>query len=77
MQNIVQLQVFSLCSGFNRLRMHNKNGTTVAFAEYATVAQATQAMYQLQGKLLSSSDRGGIRIEFAKNKMGDYNNGCW
>lgn len=33
--------------------------------------QATQAMNSLQGFTLLSSDRGGMRIEFAKNKMGD------
>ena len=33
--------------------------------------QATEALNRLQGFVLLSSDRGGIRIEYAKNKMGE------
>lgn len=33
--------------------------------------QATDAMNRLQGFVLLSSDRGGIRIEYAKHKMGE------
>lgn len=35
------------------------------------VRQAFQAMSSLQGFSLLSSDRGGIRIEYAKHKMGE------
>ena len=32
---------------------------------------ANEALTRLQGFVLLSSERGGIRIEFAKNKMGE------
>ena len=35
------------------------------------VRYATEAFNRLQGFVLLSSERGGIRIEFAKNKMGE------
>ncbi|VDN43728.1 unnamed protein product [Gongylonema pulchrum] len=66
-------QVFRACPGFTRLRLHTKGGSTVAFAEFSDVRQATIAMSQLQGAHIASSDRGGIRIEYAKNKMSDVN----
>lgn len=41
----------------------------VAFVEFKDVATAAAAMSALQGKFLLSSDRGAMRIEFAKSKM--------
>uniref|UniRef100_A0A0L8G748 RRM domain-containing protein n=1 Tax=Octopus bimaculoides TaxID=37653 RepID=A0A0L8G748_OCTBM len=43
------------------------------------VRQATEAMNRLHGFVLLSSDRGGIRIEYAKNKMGEVlmPSVCW
>ena len=35
------------------------------------IALATEAMNKLQGAVLPSSERGGIRIEYARTKMGD------
>ncbi|GAB6019127.1 hypothetical protein CHUAL_000745 [Chamberlinius hualienensis] len=63
--------VFGSFAGFSRLRMHNKGGSPVAFVEYQDIRFAAQAMNSLQGFGLVSSDRGGIRIEYAKNKMGE------
>lgn len=63
--------LFSSFPGFCRLRMHNKGGSPVAFVEFQDVRQATEAMNRLHGFVLLSSDRGGIRIEYAKNKMGE------
>ncbi|XP_054927338.1 uncharacterized protein cpo isoform X12 [Dermacentor andersoni] len=63
--------LFGSFPGFCRLRMHNKGGAPVAFVEYQDVRLATHAMNALQGCVLFSSDRGGVRIEFAKNKMGE------
>lgn len=45
------------------------NHIPVAFVEFRDVHCAGQAMQLLQGKYLLSSDRGAIRIEFAKLKM--------
>ncbi|XP_062605418.1 U1 small nuclear ribonucleoprotein A-like isoform X2 [Saccostrea cucullata] len=63
--------LFNSFQGFSRLRMHNKGGSPVAFVEFQDVRQAGEAMGRLQGFVLLSSDRGGIRIEYAKNKMGE------
>ncbi|CAG2168883.1 unnamed protein product, partial [Oppiella nova] len=51
-------ELFGSFPGFCRLRMHNKGGAPVAFVEYTAY-------------VLFSSDRGGMRIEYAKNKMGE------
>lgn len=67
--------LFSSFPGFCRLRMHNKGGSPVAFVEFQDVRQATEAMNRLHGFVLLSSDRGGIRIEYAKNKMGEVGQG--
>ncbi|KXJ82401.1 hypothetical protein RP20_CCG013923 [Aedes albopictus] len=48
--------------------MANPN-VPVAFVEFKDVASAAAAMCALQGKYLLSSDRGAMRIEFAKSKM--------
>lgn len=43
----------------------------MAFVEFQDVRYAAQAMAALQGSLLLSSDRGPIRIEYAKSKMAE------
>ncbi|CEF67899.1 RNA recognition motif domain and Nucleotide-binding, alpha-beta plait domain-containing protein [Strongyloides ratti] len=45
----------------------------VAFVEYGDIRQATQVLHSLQGFKLTNSERGGIRIEYAKTRMGDIN----
>lgn len=60
--------------GFSRLRMHSKSSPTpgsipVAFVEFKDAACAASAMALLQGTFLLSSDRGAIRIEFARSRM--------
>ena len=47
------------------MRMHNKGSSPVAFAEYRDMRTATDAMNRLQGFILLSSERGGIRIEYS------------
>lgn len=41
----------------------------VAFAEFRDAECASSAMISLQGTYLLSSDRGPIRVEYAKSKM--------
>lgn len=65
--------VFKTFPGFCRLRLHSKGGTSVAFVEYMDVRAASSAMLALQGIQVSSADRGGLRIEYARNKMADVN----
>ncbi|XP_026683623.1 cell wall integrity protein scw1-like [Diaphorina citri] len=63
--------IFGSFPGFSRVRMHNKGGSPVAFIEYTDVNFAIQAMSNLNGSYLASSDRGAIRIEYAKTKMAE------
>ncbi|XP_056646726.1 protein couch potato [Diorhabda sublineata] len=62
-------EIFASFPGFCRLRMHTKGGSPVAFMEYQDVRCAAHVMAALQGSFLLSSDRGPIRIEYAKSKM--------
>eukprot|EP00741_Cyanophora_paradoxa_P017339 tig00020961_g16749.t1 len=58
--------------GFQRLRLNNENPQVlpVAFAGFVSTEAAAEAMRGLQGVMLPSSERGGLRIEFARNPMG-------
>ncbi|XP_070546412.1 RNA-binding protein, mRNA-processing factor 2a-like isoform X2 [Ptychodera flava] len=64
-------ELFAGLPGFSRLRFHNKGGAPCCFVEFQSIVFANQALSQLQGYVMLSSDRGGLRIEFARNKMGD------
>nr|XP_002740760.2 PREDICTED: protein couch potato-like isoform X1 [Saccoglossus kowalevskii] len=64
-------ELFGRIPGFSRLRLHNKGGAPCCFVEFQNVVFASQALNQMQGQVMFSSDRGGLRIEFAKNKMGE------
>lgn len=73
LQYYTYIILFSL-PGFSRLRMHTKctsqgNSIPVAFVEFKDIGSAGSAMAALQGTFLLSSDRGPIRIEYAKSKM--------
>lgn len=71
------LQIFCAYPGFIRLRLHTRNDTTVAFVEFRDVRHATLVMNALQGHRISNAHRGGgIRIEYARNRMGDVT-GQW
>ncbi|KAL7078607.1 hypothetical protein ACQ4LE_002310 [Meloidogyne hapla] len=65
--------IFSIFPGFSRIRMHTKRGSPVAFVEFFEVGQAVHVMHALQGFGLSANNGvgTGIRIEFAKTRMGD------
>ncbi|CAJ0930008.1 unnamed protein product, partial [Mesorhabditis belari] len=63
--------LFKAFSGMVRLRLHAKGGSAVAFVEYNDIRAATQAMMHLNGVTVPSNDRGGMRIEYARNKMAD------
>ncbi|XP_065184003.1 RNA-binding protein with multiple splicing 2-like isoform X2 [Sycon ciliatum] len=64
-------EVFGRFPGFRRLRLHSKGSTPVAFVEFTDETFAHNSLVYLQGFQLLSSERGGIRIEFARNRMGD------
>ncbi|OQV16363.1 putative Protein couch potato [Hypsibius exemplaris] len=65
--------LFSVFPGFSRYRVNTKGGSPVAFVDFADVRCATNAMLSLQGMMLTTSERSGIRIEYAKHKMADAN----
>jgi len=63
--------VFANTPGFLDVTLYKKGISPVAFVKYIDVRCAALAMAALQGSLLRYSDRGGIRIEFARSKIGD------
>eukprot|EP00871_Galdieria_phlegrea_P005870 jgi/Galph1/770/GphlegSOOS_G5467.1 len=72
-QSVTQAELenlFSRCTGFKRVRLNIKDERApVAFVEFTDTIYSTQAMQQCQNVPLPSSEKGGIRIEFARNKM--------
>jgi len=65
-------QVFAKFPSFQRIKiLRNKNTTPVAFVEYADVCYSVQAKTYLSGHVFQSSEHGGLRIEYARNKMGE------
>lgn len=64
--------IFSRFHSFRRIKMlRNKNTTPVAFVEYGDVFSSMQAKNTLSGLVLPTSENGGMRIEYARNKMGE------
>ncbi|KAL6873714.1 hypothetical protein ACP4OV_013796 [Aristida adscensionis] len=64
------IDVFSSCPGFVKLKMQKKIGAPVAFVDYMDVSSSTEALNRLQGVILYSSPGEGIRLEYAKSRMG-------
>ncbi|XP_071703262.1 uncharacterized protein [Rutidosis leptorrhynchoides] len=64
-------QVFSRCRGYLKLKMQSTYGTPVAFVDFEDTACSNEALNHLQGTVLHSSITGeGMRLEFAKSRMG-------
>ncbi|KAL5705642.1 hypothetical protein ACHQM5_023920 [Ranunculus cassubicifolius] len=64
------IQVFSRCQGFLKLKMQNKNGAPVAFVDFQDVECSTTALSTLQDTVLYTSPGEGMRLEYAKSRMG-------
>ncbi|XP_039844567.1 serine/arginine-rich splicing factor SR34B-like isoform X3 [Panicum virgatum] len=58
------------CAGFVKLKMQNKLGAPVAFVDFKDANSSTEALNRLQGVVLYSSPGEGIRLEYAKSRMG-------
>ncbi|XP_064981358.1 uncharacterized protein LOC103997629 isoform X4 [Musa acuminata AAA Group] len=58
------------CPGFLKLKMQNKNGVPVAFVDFQDTSSSTGARNHLQGTILYSSVGEGMRLEYAKSRMG-------
>lgn len=65
------IDIFSRCPGFLKLKMQSTYGTPVAFVDFQDTPCSTGALNHLQGTVLYSSPAGeGMRIEYAKSRMG-------
>ncbi|KAM3252728.1 U2 small nuclear ribonucleoprotein B'' isoform X1 [Capsicum annuum] len=64
------IQVFSRCRGFLKLKMQSTYGAPVAFVDFQDTASSTEALSNLQGTILYSSTGEGMRLEYAKARMG-------
>ncbi|XP_073154788.1 uncharacterized protein [Henckelia pumila] len=65
------MHVFSRCRGFLKLKMQSTYGAPVSFVDFQDTACSTEALSRLQGTVLYSSTSGeGMRLEFAKSRMG-------
>ncbi|KAE9606791.1 hypothetical protein Lal_00026381 [Lupinus albus] len=65
------IQLFSRCPGYLKLKMQSTYGAPVAFIDFQDVATSTNALNSLQGTILHSSSLGeGMRLEYAKSRMG-------
>lgn len=56
--------------GYRQLKMVRGPKSTTAFVEFGDVGTAMMVHSALQGAVLPSSDRGGIRVQFSKNPFG-------
>eukprot|EP00878_Enallax_costatus_P009079 GHUV01009491.1.p1 GENE.GHUV01009491.1~~GHUV01009491.1.p1 ORF type:complete len:225 (+),score=87.49 GHUV01009491.1:457-1131(+) len=56
--------------GYRQLKMVRGPKSTTAFVEFADVSTAIMVHSALQGAVLASSDRGGIRVQYSKNPFG-------
>lgn len=65
------VQVFSRCPGYLKLKMQKMHGSPVAFVDFQDTASSSGALAHLQGTILYSSRPGeGMRLEYAKSRMG-------
>jgi hypothetical protein len=56
--------------GYRQMKMVRGPKSTTAFVEFADVSSAIMVHSALQGAVLASSDRGGIRVQYSKNPFG-------
>nr|GME16533.1 U2 small nuclear ribonucleoprotein B'' isoform X2 [Ipomoea batatas] len=63
-------QVFSRFEGIPCLKMQSTYGAPVAFVDFKDTACSTEALSHLQGTILYSSPGEGMRLEYAKSRMG-------
>ncbi|EIE26934.1 hypothetical protein COCSUDRAFT_12206, partial [Coccomyxa subellipsoidea C-169] len=65
--------------GFRQLKLVRGARSVTCFVEFSDVASAMGVHQSQQGAVLSTSDRGGIRIQYSKNPFGKKRdaNGNW
>ncbi|XP_024516969.1 cell wall integrity protein scw1 isoform X2 [Selaginella moellendorffii] len=62
--------LFSSQPGFRQMKVLRQGRSTVCFIEFVDVNTAMAVHTNLQGAVLSTSDRGGMRIQYSKNPYG-------
>ena len=62
--------VMSVQPGFRQMKVVKGPRGTTAFVEFVDVASAALVHATLQGVVLQSSERGGVRLQFSKNPFG-------
>ncbi|BBN15866.1 hypothetical protein MPTK1_7g01560 [Marchantia polymorpha subsp. ruderalis] len=62
--------LFSGQPGFRQMKVLRQGKSTVCFIEFGDVSTAMSVHQNLQGAVLTTSDRGGMRIQYSKNPYG-------
>ncbi|MCO5575399.1 hypothetical protein L7F22_029200 [Adiantum nelumboides] len=62
--------LFSGQPGFKQMKVLRQGRSTVCFIEFTVVNAAIAVHNNLQGAILASSDRGGMRLQYSKNPFG-------
>ncbi|MCO5554400.1 hypothetical protein L7F22_007930 [Adiantum nelumboides] len=62
--------IFSGQPGFRQMKVLRQGRSTVCFIEFADVNSAIAVHNNLQGAIVTSSDRGGMRLQYSKNPFG-------
>jgi hypothetical protein len=62
--------LFGSQPGFLQLKLVRSARSVTCFVEYTSIESAQAVHHSLQGAILASSDRGGIRIQYSKNPFG-------
>ncbi|KAH7434789.1 hypothetical protein KP509_06G034500 [Ceratopteris richardii] len=62
--------IFSGQPGFRQMKVLRQGRSTVCFIEFADLNSAIAVHNNLQGAIVTSSDRGGMRLQYSKNPFG-------
>ncbi|KAL5699307.1 hypothetical protein ACHQM5_030231 [Ranunculus cassubicifolius] len=77
-ENVIEEELRNLFSGqpgFKQMKLLRQERNTVCFIEFDDVGSATNVHQNLQGAVVPSSGRGGMRIQFSKNPFGRRKDG--
>ncbi|WVR03016.1 hypothetical protein IAU60_000005 [Kwoniella sp. DSM 27419] len=66
--------LFARCPGFKRMSFRQKINGPMCFVEFEEVAYASQAIKDLYGHNLGGLVKGGIRLSYSKNSLGQRGN---
>ncbi|WWC90262.1 uncharacterized protein L201_005195 [Kwoniella dendrophila CBS 6074] len=66
--------LFSRCAGFKRMSFRQKINGPMCFVEFEEVVYASQAIKDLYGHNLGGLVKGGIRLSYSKNSLGQRGN---